>query len=174
MFESFASFHMVRPTPAVHGSESVSYGVPGVDTEVWIEGGFQQCSVKTTVVYVAAIPLKCCPWPKTAVAQSTTPPSSTSSPARRPGGLDLRVVSASATGILRRIAASPRLRTSTAATLRRILAPRVSGSAAPTLPRHNLVGMLLAVYTSISIFPVDVSSSLSTVCATLSDFLFRV
>jgi hypothetical protein len=54
----------------------------------------------------------------------STPPSSTSSPARRPGGLDLRVVSASATGFLRRIAASPRLRTSTAATLRRILAPR--------------------------------------------------
>jgi hypothetical protein len=41
----------------------------GVDTEVWIECGFQQCFVKTTFVYVAAIPLKCCPWPKTAVAQ---------------------------------------------------------------------------------------------------------
>jgi hypothetical protein len=39
-------------------------GYGGVD-RVW----FPAMLRKTTVVYVAAIPLKCCPWPKTAVAQ---------------------------------------------------------------------------------------------------------
>ena len=144
-------------------------GYGGVD-RVW----FPAMLRKTTVVYVAAIPLKCCPWPKTAVAQSTTPPSSTSSPARRPGGLDLRVVCASATGILRRIAASPRLRTSTAATLHRILAPRRLRLGRAYTPAPQSRRYVVGRVHKISIFSVDASSSLSTVCATLSDFVFRV
>jgi hypothetical protein len=61
---------------------------------------------------------------------SSPAPSSTSSPARRPGALDLRV-SVSATGFLRRIAASPRLRTATAVSqINSAVVNLVSGSAA--------------------------------------------
>jgi hypothetical protein len=77
----------------------------------------------------------------------------------------------SSSGLQLRLVSGPRQRLLSGGFQLRV----VSGSAAPTLRRHNLAGMLLVVFKN-SPFSrhMRVHHYMSTVCATFSDFVFRV